>query len=406
MKKLSILLISAFASLFFYQCQPDEIILTPKKDQEIIVISENISSDVTWTSGNTYVLESMIAVTDNATLTIEPCVVVKADNGTTGLIVSQGAKIDAQGTATCPIIFTSIEDSIEPGTVLSPNLTEEDHGLWSGIFILGNAPASTGLPSNIISLLPEYGEFAYGGDNPEDNSGTLAYVSIRHTGYETAPFETPSGLNLGGVGTGTTIDKVEVFACTDDGFLIYGGTVNVTNVVASGFRDDGLDCDVGFAGIVDNLIGIGGNDNNYALELSGGDGPENPSFTIQNASFKGSQVGEGYIDFRANVNCTVENAYFFGFDANAQVSLDKDEDASNWLAELVDVSNVEFNTSHLSSGNTTIETIFVDAGDNGNDAFTIRLPDASIVTSPTVGADKSVFLDWTVAGQTGALDDF
>jgi hypothetical protein len=86
--------------------------------------------------------------------------------------------------------------------------------------------------------------------------------------------------------------------------------------------------------------------------------------------------------------------------------LDKDEDASNWLAELVDVSNVEFNTSHLSSGNTTIETIFVDAGDNGNDAFTIRLPDASIVTSPTVGADKSVFLDWTVAGQTGALDDF
>jgi hypothetical protein len=293
MKKLSILLISAFASLFFYQCQPDEIILTPKKDQEIIVISENISSDVTWTSGNTYVLESMIAVTDNATLTIEPCVVVKADNGTTGLIVSQGAKIDAQGTATCPIIFTSIEDSIEPGTVLSPNLTEEDHGLWSGIFILGNAPASTGLPSNIISLLPEYGEFAYGGDNPEDNSGTLAYVSIRHTGYETAPFETPSGLNLGGVGTGTTIDKVEVFACTDDGFLIYGGTVNVTNVVASGFRDDGLDCDVGFAGIVDNLIGIGGNDNNYALELSGGDGPENPSFTIQNASFKGSQVVKG-----------------------------------------------------------------------------------------------------------------
>ena len=95
-----------------------------------------------------------------------------------------------------------------------------------------------------------------------DNSGTLAYVSIRHTGFETAPDETPCGLYLAGVGSGSTIDMVELYANVDDGFLVNGGTVSVKNVVTSHFGDDRYDCDKGYAGVMDNLIGIMGSENN------------------------------------------------------------------------------------------------------------------------------------------------
>lgn len=410
MKKFSLLLCSVLFSLLFYQCQEDIIDVNPVDSRSIqegvITVEENITGDVTWTSGNTYLLNDMLSVTNNATLTIEPCVVIKAANGATGLIIDKGAKINAQGTAECPIIFTSAADELETGEIVSPNLTAEDVGLWSGIFILGEAPVSSSTPDNIVPLLPQQPLYSFGGATPDDDSGILSYVSIRHTGYETAPYETPSGLNLGGVGSSTSISHVELFANLDDGFLVVGGTVDVSNLITSHFKDDGIDCDRGYAGTMNNLIGIGGNLNNSSLELEGGEGQANPSFTIRNASFKGSQGGEDYIEFQRDVNCVIENTYFFGFDADAQVRLDRDSDADNWLAELIDVVNLEFNTAHLSAGNTTIEAIFVDAGDNGNDAFQIRTPDAGIVAAPTTGADKSVFEGWTVADLTGALNDF
>ncbi len=415
MKKSAVLFFSAILSLLSYQCQTDEITTTPVENPslegETIAVDEHITSDVTWTSGNIYVLNDLIVVSEGATLAIEPCVVVKAAAGATGLVVSRGSKIDAQGTANCPIIFTSIDDLLEPGEIVSPNLTGDDTELWSGIFILGDAPVSSMDPSNsvIMSLLPPLQDpdlSTFGGQTPDDDSGTLSYVSIRHTGYETAPLEQPSGLNLGGVGSSTTIDHVELFANSDDGFLVRGGTVHVNNVVTSHFDDDGFDCDMGYAGTMDNLIGIGGSLNDSSLELDGGEGADNPTFTIKNASFKGSQNGENYIDFQNEVNCVIQNTYFFGFDTDAQVILDGDADADNWLAELINVVNLEFNTSHLATGNMTIETIFADAGDNGNDAFLIRMPDAGMVTAPTTGADKSAFTAWTAAGLTGALDDF
>lgn len=397
-------------SLLFFQCQSDEITITPVPPPfpagETITIEQNITSDVTWTSGNTYILNDMIVVTDFATLTIEPCVVVKAANGATGLIISQGSKIDAQGTPICPVIFTSVDDLLEPGEIVSPNLTGEDARLWSGIFLLGEAPVSSATSTNIIPISSRLDLSSFGGNKPNDDSGTLRYVSIRHTGYETAPFEVPSGLNLGGVGSGTQVSHLEVFACADDGILLLGGTVDLSNLITS-FQDDGYDCDMGYAGTMDNLICIGGDSRNSScLELDGGEGADNPVFTIKNASFKGAQNGTNYIKFQNNVNCIVENVYFFEFDAEAEVILREDEEADSWLAGLIDVVNLEFNTSHLVMGNTTIETIFVDNGDNGNDAFTIRKPDATIVTTPTTGADKTVFDGWTIASVTGALDDF
>jgi hypothetical protein len=334
MKKLNLLLLSVVVSFLFQQCQQDEIDYRTLENQllsgQTITVNEEITSDVTWSSGNTYILNDMIAVSNNATLTIEPCVIVKALDGANGLIIERGSIIDAKGTEDCPIIFTSVQDQIETGEILSPNLTSEDKGLWSGIFILGEAPVSSGsINENIIPLLPTDPIYKFGGSNLADDSGSLKYVSIRHTGFETSPSEAPSGLNLGGVGSETMISHIELFANVDDGLKIIGGNVDANNLVITDFNDDGIDIDRGYAGIIDNIIGVGGSASNSSLELDGGEGLDNPNYTIKNASFKGSQSGEHYIDFQNEVHCLIENCYFFEFDENAEVMLKTDVDADH-----------------------------------------------------------------------------
>ena len=433
----SLLMVFGLA-FFFIQCQPDKITITPMEPTTVptdttttdttatdttstdttgdstppipagitVHITGDIATSETWTSGNTYILDDLITVQNGATLTIDSCVVIKAAFGETGLVIAQGATIDAQGTASCPVIFTSVNDSLSPGMIVSPNLGAADHGLWGGLFILGEAPVSTFNTPAILDQLPAQSANTYGGTSAGSNSGTLRYVSIRHGGYELVEDWTPCGLILAGVGSGTTIDHVELFSNSDDGLVVIGGTVTVNDLVTSGFNDDAIDCDKGFGGILDNMIGIGGNSGDAALELDGGEGSTNPSYTIRNSSFKGAQDGEHYIDFQKKVNCLVENTYFFGFDAGSEVILERDIDASNWVASLIDVSGVEINVTHLSTGNTTISSIFQDKGADATDAFLTRLPNASIVTSPSVGADKAQFLGWTVADQTGQLSGF
>ena len=428
MRHILFLLLGIALVFLLVQCQPDTIEVTPVDTPDpitntdstgttgtpdstttavpgdTIYVNADITADVTWASGNTYVLEDLIAVTNGATLTIESCVVVKAAQGATGLVIAQGASIDAQGSATCPIIFTAESDSILPGAIASPNLTAADKGLWGGIFILGEAPVSTMISPAIMRHLPV--AYAYGGSNAAHSSGIFSYVSIRHAGHELVQDEPPCGLMLAGVGQGTTIDHVELFANADDGLVVLGGTVNLQHVITSAFSDDAVDCDEGYGGTIDGLIGIGGTKGNASLELDGGEGATNPTFTIRNASFKGGQSEEHYIEFQQHVNCLIERAYFFGFDAASEVKLERDSDADNWLASLIDVADLEFNTSHLTTGNTTLGAIFVDRGLNGNDAFVLRAPDASLTTTPSVGANPTEFTGWTLADLNGSLADF
>jgi hypothetical protein len=112
-----------------------------------IRVTGNITANTTWTTGKTYILGSRITVTSGAKLTIQPGVIVKGEVGTganaTALIIARGAQIDAQGTATQPIIFTSVADEIAPGQVASPNLEPTLEGLWGGLLILGKEKIPT-----------------------------------------------------------------------------------------------------------------------------------------------------------------------------------------------------------------------------------------------------------------------
>ena len=211
----------------------------------------------TWTKDNIYVLKDMVFVKPGSKLFIGPGTVIKAalgqGNNATGLVISRGAQIFAEGTASSPIIMTSIEDDLN---ILNPSLTKDDRGLWGGLVILGAAGTNNQTPGG-VRLIEGVNEIAdpaslaeYGGSSDDDNSGVVRYVSIRHSGINVGDVagNEIQGLTLGGVGRGTTIEYVEVFASNDDGFEWFGGTVDARFLVSAFNTDDAFDWDEGFRG--------------------------------------------------------------------------------------------------------------------------------------------------------------
>jgi hypothetical protein len=138
--------------------------------------------------------------------------------------------------------------------------------LWGGVVILGNAPTNNadkcgvGYGQCTIEGLTIPGfppaDATYGGILPHDNSGSVRFVSIRHAGDEIGNGNELNGLSMGGVGSGTTLENVEVYANFDDGFEWFGGTNNGKNLHVAFVGDDMFDIDEGYTGVNQFLFGI------------------------------------------------------------------------------------------------------------------------------------------------------
>ena len=225
-----------------------------------------LTSDKTLSSDKIWLIKGRVVVGDGATLTIPAGTVIKAEPGSgadaSTLIVARGGKIDAKGTASKPIIMTSKADNIQAdGTypATGASLTVNSRGLWGGLLVLGKAPSSfkgdvselqiEGIPVSDTNGL-------YGGSVSDDNSGTMQYISIRHGGAEIGEGNEINGLTLGGVGSGTVIEHIEVIANVDDGIEFFGGTVNASYLLVWGQGDDALDIDQAYSGTIDDAYVI------------------------------------------------------------------------------------------------------------------------------------------------------
>ncbi len=203
----------------------------------------------TWVSGFTYELASFVFVNEGDELTIEPGTVIKGqpgeDTDAKALIVARGATIQANGTADNPIIFTTTDDDLN-----NPNdLPADARGRWGGVIILGAATLnSEGGVTQIEGIPTNEPRGEYGGSDDSDNSGTFRYVSIRYGGSDIGAANEINGLTMGGVGSGTTIEYVEVLNNQDDGFEWFGGTVNTRYLVSAFNGDDAFDIDEGHRG--------------------------------------------------------------------------------------------------------------------------------------------------------------
>ena len=206
---------------------------------------------VNWTSDKVYLLDGLVFVEDGATLNIEPGTVVKftprADVGNpSALIVARGGKIFANGTSEKPIIFTAEADDVNNPTDLGP----KDNALWGGLAILGKAVTQkNGNPTVQLEGIPTAESRGnYGGTDNADNSGVLRYVSIRHGGRQIASGSELNGLSLGAVGSGTTLEYIEIYANSDDGIEFFGGAPNVKYAVVAFAEDDSYDWDEVYTG--------------------------------------------------------------------------------------------------------------------------------------------------------------
>lgn len=242
-------------------------------------IAGNINQNITMSASNKYLLKDGIFVMSGSTLTIEPGTLVYGDNsdGVDFLTINQGAMINACGTAQNPIVMSSLQ-------------TEK--GSWGGLIINGYGEINNG-----STATAECNSGTYGGTDNADNSGTLCYVRIEYAGFICATDDELNGLTLNAVGSGTSINHVQIFKGADDGIEWFGGAAEVKYAIVTGARDDSFDCTHGWAGkgqfFVAHQDNISG-DRGFEFDNNGDDNSALPwtNPTISNVTLVGEDDGD------------------------------------------------------------------------------------------------------------------
>jgi len=209
-------------------------------------VNADITTNTTWSTGDIILLQNKVYVTSGATLTIQPGVIIRGEKATEAtLIVCRGSKINAKGTATNPIIFTS-------------NFAAGARGLgdWGGVVLCGAGLINAAGGTSIIEGGLDAVKANYGGNNNNDSSGVLSYVRIEFAGFPFQPDKELNGLTFGAVGSLTQIDHIQCSFTNDDSFEWFGGAVNCKYLVAYRGLDDDFDTDFGYGGMNQFLLGV------------------------------------------------------------------------------------------------------------------------------------------------------
>jgi len=250
----------------------------------------NVSGDITgqtWTCNNLYRLTGTTFVT-SGTHTIEAGTIVVGTVGNAALVITKNATIDAQGTATLPIRFSSFKEYDGDAATIAAA------GDWGGLVLLGNARLNvTGGSSTIEGLPPTDVGGAYGGTNDAHNCGSVRYVTIRYAGFLFGTANELNSLTVGACGTATTLDFIETRDGLDDGIEFFGGGANIKHALVINTGDDSLDYDLGYVGKIQFFLaeqrnaagedrGIEGDNNGDSMDATPRSAPE-----VWNATFIG-----------------------------------------------------------------------------------------------------------------------
>jgi hypothetical protein len=295
------------------------------------------ATNTVLTCNNNYLIKEKIYVADGRSITISPgTVILGRDLNNPGggqasaLVIERGGQIIAAGTPTCQIVFTAEED-ITSDNILgnyNNNPGGVNGGKWGGILVCGKAPNNltsanasglqvagqpdgTGAPEGISNAELDSRTW-FGGTDPNDNSGIMRYISIRHAGDIIAAGNELNSLTLCSVGQGTTIDHIEVTSFADDGIEVFGGTVNLKYIATYWGDDDALDWDLGWTGKVQFFFNLnrhnGGNTlTDNGIEADGDDNNTNLTPRSHPKIYNGTWIG------RPQSAATADNSGDAGF---------------------------------------------------------------------------------------------
>jgi len=301
---------------------------------------------MTLTNDKLWYLSGLVVVPANVTLTIEPGTVIAGLEGdgdaAAWMLVDVNGTINANGTATEPIIFTSKIRVDDP----SVNTVAQ----WGGLTIIGNAEMTDQLDIYEVPIDPLYSSGLVGKGIADDNSGILKNIYILNTGIGVGSGDTEiNGLSLVAVGNGTTIEDITVDYSGDDGIEIWGGTVNLTNVKISHCTDDHLDLDDGYSGTLKNFE-INASFMGYAgIEQSGDTYANLEDFTINIPD----QIAEGGIYFK--------KSGIGGHFKNVTINYETDVSGAIYSDGVADLDNTSFEGVTI---NTTTGHDFVNKNDD------------------------------------------
>ena len=227
-------------AMSFTACDPED--GNGGSDKKANELSGSITDDVTLDGFDTYKLVGPLLVEDGASLTIPAGTTIEAKKGFSNyILVLQGGQIFINGTATAPVTMTLDMESA----------TTADR--WGGLVINGRAPLEE---PGMIGSTEISSAYAYGGNNPADDSGDITYLKLLYTGEQSSAQVEHNGLTLNGVGNGTLIENIFIKDGSDDGIEFFGGSVNVTNLLVVNSDDDMFDMTRGYCGKLKNAYGI------------------------------------------------------------------------------------------------------------------------------------------------------
>ncbi len=236
------------AVTLFSACNDDDDPTGPPPAPGVAVINANITANRTLFSDTVYTISGFVQVTNGATLTVQPGTRIEGDFNTVGssLFITRGARINANGTAANPIVFTS-----------SRPVGQRQAGDWGGLILIGNGIINRtgsvvleGTGTGASNPAQEYSN----GSNNADNSGTLRYVRVEFAGYGTAADQELNTFTFAAVGSGTTLEYLQALYGLDDSFEWFGGAVDAKYLVSYEAGDDHFDMAEGYIGRLQFLI--------------------------------------------------------------------------------------------------------------------------------------------------------
>lgn len=231
-------------------------------------LSGTISKDILIKKGN-YTLDGIVKITNNATITIEAGATFNVvTTKTSGLVILQDGKINAVGSVSEPIVFTT---------------STKTPGDWGGITIYGSAPIKA-VNGNTSALSEDGNNVYYGGNDANSNSGTMKFVRVEYAGKKIGDgtSETNS-MTFYAVGAGTTLENLVSYKGTDDGYEFFGGTVSAKNLVSYGNYDDAFDWQDAWSGQNNtNWYAFQTGTGNFGMEIEASSNADNVAPKISN----------------------------------------------------------------------------------------------------------------------------
>ncbi|MBQ0153034.1 MAG: hypothetical protein KBS61_09110 [Chryseobacterium sp.] len=271
-------------------------------------LSGTISKDILIKKGN-YTLDGIVKITNNATITIEAGATFNVvTTKTSGLVVLQDGKINAVGTASEPIVFTT---------------STKTPGDWGGVTLYGSAPIKA-VNGNTQALSEDGNNVYYGGTDANSNSGTMKFVRVEYAGKKIGDgtSETNS-MTFYAVGAGTTLENLVTYKGTDDGYEFFGGTVSAKNLVSYGNYDDAFDWQDAWSGQNNtNWFAFQTGTGNFGMEIEASSNADNvaPKISnitlVRNANTNPESAGSSEISaiqFKKHGTGIFSNVYISGY---------------------------------------------------------------------------------------------